>query len=102
MGHLLHLQLRELQGIVPLRREYAARLVVPGEAADPRFDQLEAASGAQILPVILEVSLKGRGAFGQTCEVLLQCELRALRGADLGQVRTRRGAARPTVVGLPQ
>src|SRR5207245_11632384 len=90
MGHLLHLQLRELQGIVPLRREDAARLVVPGEAADPRFDQLEAASVAQILPVILEMSLKARGAFDQTGEILRQLEYRALRGETLVRSRTRR------------
>src|SRR5437899_4403740 len=102
MGHLLHLQLRELQGIVPLRREDAARLVVPGEAADPRFDQLEAASVAQILPVILEMSLKARGAFDQTGEILRQREFRALRGENLGHAPTRRETDVRDTVGVPQ
>src|SRR3989442_3500294 len=79
MGHLLHLQLRELQGIVPLRREDAARLVVPGEAADPRFDQLEAASVAQILPVMLEMRLKARGAADPTGVMLPPRDFRGPR-----------------------
>src|ERR1700756_4512520 len=70
MGHLLHLQLRELQGIVPVRRQDAARLVVPREPADPRFDQFEPTSVAQVLPVILEMRLKARRAFNQAGEIL--------------------------------
>src|SRR5438309_275171 len=101
MGHLLHLQLRELQGIVPLRREDAARLVVPGEAADPRFDQLEAASVAQILPVILEMSLKARGAFDQTGEILRQREFRALRGENLGHAPTTSNPPRRNKARMP-
>src|SRR6266852_282024 len=102
MGHLLHLQLRELQGIVPLRREDAARLVVPGEAADSRFDQLEAASVAQILPVVLEMGLKARRAFDQTGEILRQREFRALRGEDLGHAPTRRETHVRDPIGVPQ
>src|SRR5712664_4889263 len=90
MGHLLHLQLRELQGIVPVRREDAARLVVPGEAADARLDQLEAASVAQVFPVILEMCLKTRGALDQTGEVLRQRKFRPLGGQNLGHAPTRR------------
>src|SRR6266571_1612285 len=102
MGHLLHLQLRELQGIVPVRREDAARLVVSGEAADSRFDQLEAASVAQILPVILEMGLKTRRAFDQTGEILRQREFRPLRGENLGHAPTRRQTDVRDTVGVPQ
>src|SRR6266705_2758693 len=78
MGHLLHLQLRELQGEVPVRRQDAARLVVAGQPADSRLDQLEAASVAQIFPMVLEMSLKACRAFDQTGEIFRQRELRAL------------------------
>src|SRR5713226_2225602 len=74
MGHLLHLQLRELQGIFPVRRQDAARLVVPGQTADARLDELQAASVTQVLPMILEMGLKARSAFDQAGEILRQRE----------------------------
>src|SRR2546422_9602985 len=78
MGHLLHLQLRELQGEIPVRRQDAARLVVSEQPADALLDQLEAASVTQVFPMVLEMGLKARGAFDQTGEIFLHREVRPL------------------------
>src|SRR5438876_4347713 len=78
MGHLLHLQLRELEGEIPVRRQDAARLVVPGQSADVLLDQLEAAAVAQVLPMVLEMGLKARGSSDQAGEVFRQSEFRPL------------------------
>src|SRR5436309_4094836 len=102
MGHLLHLQLRELQGIVPVGGQDAARLVVPGQTADARLDQLQAASVAQVLPMILQMCLKARSAFDQTGEILRQREFRPFGRENLSHAPTCREAHVRYAVGVSE
>src|SRR5881275_2667908 len=92
MGHLLHLQLRELQGIVPVGGQDAARLVVPGQTADARLHQFQAATIAKVLPMSLQMCLKARGAFNQTGGILRQREFRRFGRGKLAPAPTRREA----------
>src|SRR5205823_6818296 len=89
-GHLLHLELRILGGVLPALGKDAVFLVVPRKPADLRFDQLEAPLVAEILPMLLQVSLQVGRPADQTDEVVRDRDLRPLRTQDLCDAATRR------------
>src|SRR5688572_731711 len=68
-GHLLYLELREFEGVVPALREDAAVFVVPREPADLRLDQLQAPLVAEVLAVLFQVRLEVRGPLDEPREV---------------------------------
>src|SRR5207247_10419965 len=65
IGHLLHLKFRQLEGVVPIRRQNPAILVVPGQPSDLRLDELQSALVAQVFAVLLEVGLQAPAALEQ-------------------------------------
>src|SRR5438309_1220275 len=88
--HLLHLEFRKLERVFPLGRDDATVLVVPREAPNLRFDELQAPLVAQVLPVFLQVRLEARGPSDQARKVLRQSELGAFRPQDLQQAASGR------------
>src|ERR1700704_2693904 len=91
-GHLLDLKLRHLEGVIPVRRQDPALLVVPREAPDLRLDELQASFLAQILGMVLEMDLEAGRPPNQAREVLRDRELHALRHEDLLEAASRREA----------
>src|SRR2546426_6748918 len=81
--HLLHLEFRKLERVVPFDRNDASVLVVPRETPDLRFDELQAPLVAQVLSVFFQMRLEARRPADQAREVLRQGEFRALGPQDL-------------------
>src|SRR6266568_636133 len=89
IDHLLHLKFRQLEGVIPIRRQNPAILVVAGQPTDLRLDELQSALVAQVLAVPFQVALQAPGALDQAREILRQRELRALRPQDFQDASSR-------------
>src|SRR6266508_2237808 len=102
IGHLLHLKFRQLEGVIPIRRQNPAILVVAGQPSDLRLDELQSALVAQVLGVLFQVGLQAPGALDQAREILGQRELRALRPQDFLDAPSRGEADARDAVRVPQ